>query len=129
MPFDAVLFDWGDTLVWFPGLTTSPGPHLECVEALHRQLAGQAHRHCLARAGTDWSRFRAVYEEVCADQLAYSRQTRREHRLEDRMTRALRGAGCDCALDEAQAAALALLFGRLLLERAHPIDGVHRVLE
>jgi len=128
MRFDAVLFDWGDTLVWVPALTTSPGLHLECVEGLHRALVGDAHGRCLARAGTDWPRFRAVYEDVCAEQLAYSRQTRREHRLEDRMTLALRGAGCECVLDEAEAAELARLFGRLLLERAHPVDGVHHVL-
>jgi HAD superfamily hydrolase (TIGR01549 family) len=123
-----VLFDWGETLIWFPGLVTSRAIHLECVEVLHGALADGAHRDCFARASTDWSRFRAVYEETALAQLAYTRDTGREHRLEDRVARTLRGAGCECSLDEEHVAALALDLGRLLMGRTRPIEGVHEVL-
>ena len=65
---------------------------------------------------------------MCAAQLAFSRETQREHRLQDRFTGTLRQAGCACPLDEPGVDRITLRFAELLLSRAHPMEGAHEVL-
>lgn len=127
-PWEAVLFDWGDTLVYVPGYTTSPARHLECVEDLWQGLAGSREHGCLTRGEVDWPRFRSAYEAVCAEQLAFSGRTGREHRLDDRLRRTLRRAGCTCALAAAAIDRLVARFADALCARTHPMDGAAEVL-
>jgi HAD superfamily hydrolase (TIGR01509 family) len=124
---DAVVFDWGDTLVSFPGYTTSRQRHVACVQSLFRDLQGSDHAACFAEADID-VRFLAAYEEACARQLRFSRETGREHRLQDRLEATLRGAGCRCPLGEASRTALVERFGALLMAEARLIDGALEVL-
>ena len=72
-----VLFDWGETLMWIPGMVHDPDRHLACVEAIF-QAECQPH---IDRCGGDLSceAFIAHYLEACRIQIARSKETQREH--------------------------------------------------
>jgi HAD superfamily hydrolase (TIGR01549 family) len=86
-----VLFDWGETLMWIPGMIHDPERHLACVEAIFDAEI----RPELERAGASIERgaFIARYHEACRIQIARSRETQREHTFAGRfeMTFALAG--------------------------------------
>jgi putative hydrolase of the HAD superfamily len=124
----AVLFDWGNTLVDFPGYTTNPARHLRCVEALYLELAAEEQRRCFVAAGIDWAKFRAAYEGVSAAQLRVSAETQQEHRLEDRLARTLRAAGCCCPLDPAAVENWVSRLCRLFLVDTRAVEGAAQVL-
>ena len=42
LPIEAMLFDWGDTLVHFPGITTDERTHLACLQELFEEAVGRA---------------------------------------------------------------------------------------
>jgi HAD superfamily hydrolase (TIGR01549 family) len=125
---EAVLFDWGDTLVHFPGITTDEATHFACLEALFEELSTERKRECIARLGLDWPRFLGIYRATGAEQMAATRATFREHRLEDRFSRALRTAGCECEHPEEELADIVRAFGRQLLDRTSLVEGAHEVL-
>ena len=97
--FAAVLFDWGDTLVHFPGLTTTPDWHRACVRQFYDELAAEGHAECFAARALDWPRFLAAYDASAATLVEGYRTAQREERLETRLAAALVAAGCECALD------------------------------
>lgn len=128
MPRKAILFDWGDTLVSFPGLTPDPERHLRCLHQLYLGLASNSHALCFDRNEIDWPTFLASYKSTCAEQLAFSRATLREHRLEDRMEATFRGAGCVCTLDQTDLESIVWQFCDVLLSETRPVEGAHAVL-
>jgi 5'-nucleotidase len=114
----AILFDWGETLVHFPGVTHVR--HVECLGDLHREMSrtGEA-------GAVPWPEFRAAYLAVAAGQLRHSRATLREHRLEDRFAETLRRTGL---AGRADPAGLVERMARRLLACSRPVDGAARVL-
>jgi len=126
--WEAILLDWGDTLVYVPGYTTSPARHLECVDELWQSMEVSGQHLCLLGGEVDCERFRAAYEAVCAEQLALSSRTGREHRLEDRLQETLRRAGCTCAVEAVAIDRLVTRFADALFARTHPMDGAAEVL-
>ena len=125
---EAVLFDWGDTLVHFPGITTDEATHFACLEALFEELSTERKRECIARLGLDWPSFLGIYRATGSEQMAATRATLREHRLEERFSRALRTAGCECEHPEEELADIVRAFGRRLLDRTSLVEGAHEVL-
>jgi FMN phosphatase YigB (HAD superfamily) len=126
---ETVLFDWGDTLVRFPGVTTDRAGHLACVEALHAALRAGDHGACFSRQRIDWPRFRDAYEAAAARQTAFTRETQREHRFEERVRDTLRAAGCGCPLDEATAVAYTTRFTAILVAATRPVEGAPEVVD
>lgn len=124
----AVVFDWGDTLVHFPGLSNDRARHLACVETLYRGLAADAHAACFDWHGVNWPRFRAAYEAIADEQLAVSRATGREHRLQDRLARTLRSVGCRCPVDERALDDLTARLGDLFCAEARLVQEAPDVL-
>lgn len=125
----AVLFDWGDTLVHFPGITTDEQSHLACLQELFDELSAERKRECFATLGLDWGRFLPIYRAAGARQWAGSIETLREHRLQDRFSMVLRELGCACKHPEDELVAIVQAFARRLIARSRPVDGVFEVLE
>lgn len=124
----AILFDWGDTLVHFPGITTDEQTHLACLRACFDELAAERKRDCFAGLRLDWEQFLPIYRAIGAEQIAASRESSREHRLEERFSRVLRRAGCACEHADEELEAIVRTLGRHLLERTRPVDGAREVL-
>ena len=86
-----VLFDWGETLMWIPGMIHDPDRHLACVERIYDE-------HVCPHIGGDCPQlpvamFIEYYHEACRTQIAASKQTQREHTFDDRFAMALQLAG------------------------------------
>jgi HAD superfamily hydrolase (TIGR01509 family) len=124
----AILFDWGDTLVHFPGITTDEQTHLACLQACFDELSSERKRECFSGLGLGWERFLEIYRAIGAEQIAASRDTSREHRLEERFSRVLRQAGCACEHSDEELDAIVRTLGRHLLSRTRPVDGAREVL-
>lgn len=86
-----VLFDWGETLMWIPGMIHDPDRHLACVESIYDD-------HVCPHLGGDCPQlpkamFIEYYHAACRTQIAASKQTQREHTFDDRFAMALELAG------------------------------------
>ncbi len=85
-----VLFDWGDTLVHPPGITTDPESHFGCVEAFYKQDLPA--KFVVANGGdreSHWPAFCHNYKAVAATQIQETLATGKEHSFEQRFKRAL----------------------------------------
>lgn len=122
----AVLFDWGDTLIRPPGITTDPEGHLRCVEEFfYAELApalGPADRRSLS-----WSRFRPLYEQATMEQIRLTLTTGREHSFRQRLVAALELAGAT-APDAATCETLADALGKRIAGACVPIERAAAVL-
>jgi putative hydrolase of the HAD superfamily len=119
--YAAVLFDWGDTLVAFPGLTTDPIGHDACLERFHADLD--------CSCPVSWPALREAYDTVCTAQLAFSAATFREHRMTDRLAATLRLAGCECPLGPEDAERHARQMRIQLVADSRAMDGAGEVLD
>lgn len=72
-----VLFDWGETLMWIPGMIHDPDRHLACVEAIFEAECLPHIDRCGERISCE--AFIPHYLEACRIQIARSRETQREH--------------------------------------------------
>ncbi len=73
-----VLFDWGDTLVHPPGITTDTEDHFSCIEAFFREdLPGRFPAPSSAD-DAGWHAFRKNYEAVAGNQIRGTLETGRE---------------------------------------------------
>lgn len=96
----AILFDWGDTLVHYPGFNNDPAGHTKAIERLFRWMAEDAKRECFARAGIDLAGYVEAYNAIAAAQWAEMDDSNRDTHLALRLVEALRRCGCACALGE-----------------------------
>jgi HAD superfamily hydrolase (TIGR01509 family) len=86
-----ILLDWGDTLVWIPGMIHDVDKHLACVA----QIFDTHIRPLLRAAGVepDCSTYIGCYLQACRSQIETSRQTLKEHRFADRFALSFECAG------------------------------------
>ena len=128
-PIRGVLFDWGDTLVRPPGLTTDPERHFGCVEAFfHEDLPERLPTAPPADAPT-WSTFRESYTTVARSQFRETSATGREHSFEQRFARTL--AAAFPTIDPLNAGDfdwMAARFGARIAEHCWPIANADPVL-
>ncbi|MDA3039136.1 MAG: HAD family hydrolase [Actinomycetota bacterium] len=96
-PIQAVLFDWGDTLVRYPGFSTDGGGHLEAVEVFFGWFEQTAECPCLAAAGTG---FVEAYRKAAEAQFEEMATTGTDQPMSTRLVSALRHCGCVCAIDD-----------------------------
>ena len=115
-----VLFDWGETLMWIPGMIHDPDRHLACVERIY-ESAVRPHM------GADGARvpvasFIACYLKGCRDQIARSKQTLREHSFDDRFALAFEHAGVKAMPDRDALRGMADALGREVALGARLLD-------
>lgn len=127
-PIAAILFDWGDTLIRYPGSTTDREGHVACVDALYRWLMGDRVLRTSDHELLTWVEFLAAYDTVTAGQFRVSKETLREHRLDDRMRGTLRTCGCHGADDDKLIERMTAEFAEILIARSAPMPRVKEVL-
>jgi HAD superfamily hydrolase (TIGR01549 family) len=122
-----VLFDWGDTLIWIPGMLNDPGLHLACVDRIY---PGAVRPHLGAEAADmPVGGFLEAYLEACRRQIAQSRATLREHRFEDRFALACELAGIRTKPPAAALCAMASALGEAVAQDARLLDHAAEVVE
>lgn len=124
-----IVFDWGDTLVRPPGVTTDRARHLACTEAVFRALeADPAFAPELSERGIDWPAFRDSYLRVVARQVATTFRTGREHSFAERFRLAFEDAGLGRALTPGEMETMAADLGRAMGAACLPIEGAARAV-
>ena len=124
---EAVLFDWGETLITIPGMVHSPERHLACLEQVYFEPAADGAR-ALSDYGVPWPRLREAYIEAARAHMAQSHRTRREHRFEDRLRQALALAGVAEPPPETELAGLVARLGTYIVAQAALVDGAADVV-
>lgn len=122
-----VLFDWGETLMWVPGMIHDPDRHLQCVERIYesdvRPHLGEA------RAQLPLGMFIEHYHAACRAQIASSKQSQREHTFDDRFAMALELAGMQPVSERAHLRSMSDALGRQVVQGARLLDFAAEVVE
>lgn len=115
-----VLFDWGETLMWIPGMIHDAERHLACVERIFPDWI----RPHLAAAGADAgvARFIEHYHAACRRQIAWSKEHQREHSFDDRFAIALESAGVKTLPERETLRAMADALGREVTAHARLLE-------
>ena len=66
----AIFFDWGDTLVHYPGFDNDPEGHASAVERLFGWMRTNVKRQCFERIGMEWPAFHEAYNSIAAEHWA-----------------------------------------------------------
>src|SRR5690349_15636356 len=117
----AVLLDWGETLVVVPNMLTSVDQHIACLEQIFFQPCSNG-KCSLPDYGITWASFREAYVEATRVHIHRSRETKREHRFEERFVHALKLAGAPHELAPSDLAHLAGPFASHIVRHAELID-------
>lgn len=122
-----VLFDWGETLMWVPGMIHDPERHLACVGKIY---AGEI----APRLGADGARvcadaFVAHYHAACLEQIATSKRTQREHTFDERFALAIGRAGVKILPDAEGLRSMSDALGREVVQGARLLDFASEVVE
>ena len=122
-----VLFDWGETLMWIPGMIHDPDRHLACVERIYED-------HIFPHLGQDRptlpiAAFIGHYHEACRTQIARSKETQREHTFDDRFALALELAGSKALSDRAIYRRMSDALGREVVQGARLLDAAAETVE
>lgn len=125
----AVLFDWGDTLIRYPGSTTDREGHVACVNSLYCWLMDKRILDSSDTERLTWTGFLTAYDTVTAGQFRVSKETLREHRLDDRMRETLRACGCHGSEDDKVVERMAAEFVEILITNSTPMPRVKEVLD
>ncbi len=115
-----VLFDWGETLMWIPGMLHDPDRHLACVERIFESDIGP-------HLGDERSQlpvrmFIEHYHAACRSQIARSKETQREHTFDDRFALALEMAGMRAMADRGIYRRMSDALGREVVKGAILLD-------
>ena len=126
-PVRAILYDWGDTLVRPPGITTHPKGHFNCVQRFFEADLQPA----LSSAGgtsLEWPVFRDAYLEATMDLVRHTIRTGREHSFAMRVSATLARCGQPDILDESACRNLADALGRYIALDTVPIEGARETV-
>jgi len=124
-----VLFDWGETLMWIPGMIHDPDRHLACVDKIY---ASAVRPHLgVQGAGLPVATFLEFYLKACRIQIKQSKETQREHSFDARFALAFDLAGIKAAPPPGAFAAMADALGNAarwwaLLSNASACAGISR---
>lgn len=115
-----VLFDWGETLMWIPGMIHDPDRHLACVEQIFEsEIVPHLGEF---RGKLPMQGFIDHYHAACRTQIAKSKETQREHTFVDRFAMALELAGVSAFSDRAVYRNMADALGREVVQGARLLD-------
>lgn len=120
-----VLFDWGHTLVRFPGVLSDTGGHRACLRRVFEEFRAGAEQRA-AFGAAQWQRFHSAYERVTIELIERSHRFGLEHSFEERLAQTLACAGMAASRDEHRRLADSL--ARHIAERSEPMDGACEVL-
>ena len=119
-----VLFDWGETLMWIPGMIHDPDRHLACVERIYDEHICP-HFDC---PQLPIAMFIDHYHAACRTQIAASKQSQREHTFDDRFAMALELAGVRPPADRAIYRRMSDALGREVVLGARLLDDADKVI-
>ncbi len=126
-PRPVVLFDWGETLMWVPGMIHDPDRHLACVERIFQSdVCAQLGDEC---AQLPVGMFIEYYHAVCREQIAASKLTHREHTFDERFALALKLSGVKNLPDAAGLRRMSDALGREVVQGARLLDFASDVVE
>jgi FMN phosphatase YigB (HAD superfamily) len=115
-----VLFDWGETLMWIPGMVHDPDRHLACVEQIFEsEIVPHLGEF---RGKLPMQGFIDHYHAACRTQIARSKETQREHTFVDRFALALELVGVSAFSDRAIYRKMADALGREVVLGARLLD-------
>lgn len=119
-PRPVVLFDWGETLMWIPGMIHDPDRHLACVEQIFEtEIVPHLGEE---RTQLPMRMFIEHYHAACRSQIAKSKETQREHTFDDRFALAMEMAGIKAFSDRAVYRRMADALGREVVKGARLLD-------
>ncbi len=126
-PQPVVLFDWGETLMWVPGMIHDPQRHLACVESVFEsdirpELGAEGRQLPLAN-------FIEYYHEACRTQIARSKETLREHSFDERFALTLQLAGMKIIPDAQALRRMSDALGREVTKETRLLDFAGEVVE
>ena len=124
----AILFDWGDTLVHYPGYDNDPEGHTACVWRVFEWMRDEAKRECFERTGTEWPAFLEAYNAVADAQWVVMDDTARDLVLSDRLVHTLVRCGCACEMDEAAVSRLFEHYLGVMVAECYPLPEVAEVI-
>jgi HAD superfamily hydrolase (TIGR01549 family) len=122
-----VLFDWGETLMWVPGMIHDPDRHLACVESIYETGI----RPHLGERGKDlpMAVFIDHYHAACRTQIAASKVSQREHTFDDRFAMAVQSAGLEPMTDRALLRSMSDALGSQVVQGARLLEDAAEVIE
>lgn len=86
-----VLFDWGETLMWIPGMIHDPDKHLACVgQVFDTELRPHLEAGGVSLTHADYT---THYLAACRVQIQRSKETLQEHTFADRFAMSFEMAG------------------------------------
>jgi putative hydrolase of the HAD superfamily len=115
----AILFDWGHTLVNFPGILSDRAGHMACFARALDAAAAEASEWIRA---VERERLAGAYERAAVRMVEASERTLREHRFEDRLAAAFAEAAPRETVPESLIAALAQRLATEIAAGATPIE-------
>ncbi len=124
----AILFDWGDTLVHYPGYDNDPEGHTACVSRVFEWMRDEAKRDCFQRTGTEWPAFLEAYNAVSDAQWSVMDDTARDQVLSDRLVHTLARCGCACEMGEAEVSRLFEHYMRVMVAECYPLPAAAEVV-
>lgn len=122
-----VLFDWGETLMWVPGMIHDPDRHLACVENMYASDVAPQLGEDAGRISA--TRFIEHYHAVCREQIAASKLTQREHTFDERFALAIKRAGVKNLPDPRGLRRMSDALGREVVQGARLLDFAAEVVE
>jgi HAD superfamily hydrolase (TIGR01549 family) len=122
-----VLFDWGETLMWVPGMIHDADRHLECVGRIFDTDVGPHLGE--DRAQLPLAMFIEHYHAACRTQIASSKESQREHSFDDRFAMALELAGMKPVADRTFLRNMSDALGRQVVQGARLLDFAGEVIE
>jgi HAD superfamily hydrolase (TIGR01549 family) len=122
-----VLFDWGETLMWIPGMIHDPDLHLGCVERIYES---HMRPHLRSWGGElACKEFVDHYREACRVQIRKSRESQREHTFDDRLEAACMLAGVTAAPQRTILRLMADALGNEVVANARLLDHASEAVE
>jgi FMN phosphatase YigB (HAD superfamily) len=119
----AIFFDWGDTLIHYPGFDNDPEGHTAAVERLFLWMRANVKRQCFNRIGMEWPAFQGAYNAIAAEHWAEIADTNRDQSFAERLVGALRRSGCVCHMEADMEAALVGSYLDEMTAGCWPIQG------
>ncbi len=123
-PRPVVLFDWGETLMWVPGMIHDPDRHLACVDTIFAAHIGPH----LGGAPMASTAFIDHYHAACRTQIAASKESQREHTFDDRFAMAFELAGAKPLSNRATYRSMSDALGREVVLGARLLEHAAEVI-
>lgn len=118
---EAIVFDWGDTLVRVPGITTDPQAHFASVrEFFEKEFISSA---LMGTSTWDWDVFQECYRTAALSLVRKSAQTGLEFDFETRLGLTIQMMDIQTRIDDGQLGRLAQKLSKTITEHCTLVEG------